>query len=494
MPVDRQQTQSSNLVRLIQSRIKDALALSARNVIAYSGGLDSTVLLHACVSVRDQSQIDCNLLAVHIDHQLSVKAASWAEHCASTAKQWQIAFETQVVEVDKRQSSLEAAARSARYTALQGYLTEPHSALFTAHHANDQAETMLLRLARGAGLPGLRGIHAQRQLASATMKRPLLSFSREQLEAYASHFQLSWIEDESNNDELFDRNFLRHSILPLLETRWSSIVSSLSHVARQADEQLELLDELAKQDISESYIHDYIYGPHFDLEYLQGLDLARAKNLMRFFLSESGADFNREQWNQFELICRQKNSTSTLQFIANENPIEFRAYDEKLFLCDSQQLETLARQHRSDIQQSALFSEQYQTGLGTLRLEVLVQQSALADISNDFAQWSDSAESFFVVASRDNLGLSTASSFKSIQSHGHQHQLKKLFQANRVPRWLRADYPVLIYEDELVAVPGIAVADAFKPGVASESVPKKDKQNNNCAIKASWLYQLGVHL
>ena len=189
-----------------------------RYVVALSGGLDSIVLLHALASLRDADSLHAELAAVHINHQLSDMAMEWQAFCAEICQQWQVPLTTREVAVSA-DGSLEAAARAARYDAFRD-LVQGGDSLLLAHHLDDQIETFLYRLLRGAGPQGLSGIPRMRGLGEATLWRPLLEFTRAELHTYAVAKGLQWKEDESNQDDRHDRNFLRHHVFPVLEGRW----------------------------------------------------------------------------------------------------------------------------------------------------------------------------------------------------------------------------------------------------------------------------------
>jgi tRNA(Ile)-lysidine synthase len=198
--------------------------------IAYSGGLDSTVLLHALATLPD---FDLRRLrAVHIDHGLHRDSALWSQRCAAMASGLGVAMQTLRVAVDGvAEYGPEGAARRARYAAFASTL-QPGDLLMTAHHADDQAETLLLRALRSAGLEGLAAMRPLRELGPAWLGRPLLDTPRSLIAGYAKQHRLLWIEDPSNADERLDRNFLRHQVLPLLESRWPQARRALADSAR----------------------------------------------------------------------------------------------------------------------------------------------------------------------------------------------------------------------------------------------------------------------
>lgn len=188
-------------------------------VVAFSGGLDSTALLLALSRYVAAHENTPTLTALHVHHGLSVHADAWEAHCLSVCKKMHITCDIQRVSVVSDGQGMEAAARGARYAAFENALRRGGS-LFLGHHQDDQVETFFLRLMRGAGVHGLTGMPAQRPLGNGRLLRPLLPLTREDLRAYVVAAQLDWVEDASNSDLRYDRNYLRQRVLPLLEVRW----------------------------------------------------------------------------------------------------------------------------------------------------------------------------------------------------------------------------------------------------------------------------------
>ena len=201
-------------------------------LVAFSGGLDSTTLLH--LLAHDPAIRDCGLRAIHVHHGLHARATAWAEHCAERCLAWDIAFDVVKVEV-RRDSGLgpEAAARQARRQAFAEVLRSGET-LALAQHRDDQAETFLLRALRASGPDGLGSMRPWRRFASGWMWRPLLDTPRDALAVYAAHHGLHWIEDPSNADIALDRNFLRHRVLPLLRERWPHADDAFARAAALA--------------------------------------------------------------------------------------------------------------------------------------------------------------------------------------------------------------------------------------------------------------------
>lgn len=268
----RIQTQVSQfLSQAISSKTSPTLLL------ALSGGLDSCVLLHALVQAK--KTLDFNLHAMHVHHGLSPNADSWADFCAKTCAAYQVPFELIKVEVEKTAGlGVEAAAREVRYQAL---FAAKADFLALAHHQDDQAETLLLQLLRGAGLKGLSAMAAQDE--NRSLLRPLLDIPRTEIKAYAQAAKLAWIEDESNLDTHYDRNYCRHEVMPLLKSRFPAASATLARSAAHIAEAADLLDDLAQIDAQ-----DCVIKGRMNVELLAALSLPRAKNSFRWWLARMG--------------------------------------------------------------------------------------------------------------------------------------------------------------------------------------------------------------
>ncbi|WP_031518418.1 tRNA lysidine(34) synthetase TilS [Siccibacter colletis] len=216
-------------------------------LVAYSGGLDSTVLLHQLVQLR-AAHPDLHLRAIHIHHGLSDNADAWAAHCQAQCDAWQVALDVVRVTLVDDGNGIEAQAREARYRALSAAL-RTDEALVTAQHLDDQCETFLLALKRGSGPAGLAAMPAAVPFGAGWLRRPLLNTPRHTLEQWAQQHGLQWIEDESNQSRRFDRNFLRLDVLPLLNARWPHFAGMVARSAALCAEQEQLLDELLDDEL-----------------------------------------------------------------------------------------------------------------------------------------------------------------------------------------------------------------------------------------------------
>jgi tRNA(Ile)-lysidine synthase len=254
-------------------------ATPPRFLVAFSGGVDSTVLLAALARLG----LNARLRAAHVDHGLNPDSAAWAAQCAAVAAELGVAFQSVRVTVEGiADHGLEAAARDARYAAL-GTVLAPGEVLLTAHHADDQLETLLLRFMRGSGVRGLRGIIAFGPFGSGYLGRPLLGFTRDELRAQALEWNLRWIEDPTNREPRHDRNFLRLNVLPQLTTRWPAAVVHAGRLAEQMADAERILDAVAEQ--AAAGLDDPTRLPRATLA---ALDPARQRNLLRHLLRRAG--------------------------------------------------------------------------------------------------------------------------------------------------------------------------------------------------------------
>lgn len=262
------------------------LPRGGRVCLGYSGGLDSTVLLHLLAALSESGAFF--LSVVHVHHGLSAQADAWAAHCAETCARLGVPLETVRVRVVPTGHGLEAAAREARYRAFK---TCAADVLVLAHHRDDQAETILLRLLRGAGVAGLAGMTEDRPWAGLRILRPLLDVPRASLESCARARGWTYVEDPSNTDPALSRNWLRGAVLPLLARRQPGVSEVLARTAGHLAEAAGLLDQLARLDWDQVG-----EGEELRVADLATLDPARARNLLRFWLRERTGMIPSQAW------------------------------------------------------------------------------------------------------------------------------------------------------------------------------------------------------
>ncbi|HWL61785.1 MAG TPA: tRNA lysidine(34) synthetase TilS [Steroidobacteraceae bacterium] len=257
-------------------------ATALRCAVAWSGGLDSTVLLHA-LRTRSAQGPRIRLRALHVDHGLQAAAAGFRTFCQRTARRWRLPLTVLRVRVDRSPGvSVEQAARDARRQALAAALA-PGELLLTAQHADDQLETVLLALLRGAGPKGLAGMPAAMPLAGTRLLRPLLQFDRAAIAAYAAAAGLDWVEDPTNADVRFDRNYLRKSVLPALRQRWPAASRTALRSARHCASAALMLESLAARDLEAA-----ADGAGLEIAVLRRFSAARRAAVLRAWLQRAG--------------------------------------------------------------------------------------------------------------------------------------------------------------------------------------------------------------
>ncbi|NNE38745.1 MAG: tRNA lysidine(34) synthetase TilS, partial [Gammaproteobacteria bacterium] len=247
--------------------------------VGYSGGMDSHVLLHIVSHFHDV--LNKEIIAVHVNHGLNEKASQWADHCQSVCD----FINLKLIQISVNASapkgeSQEEWARDLRYQAIMELIGK-NDLFLTAHHKDDLAETLLLQLLRGAGPAGLAAMPEMAQLGTGRHVRPLLDFSREEIFCYATNQGLDWINDESNDDERFDRNYLRHRVMPVLKQRWPGMLKTLSRSADIQSGVNELIEDLAAQDM---LVCLKTKNSTLSAQRLRELSNTRAINVIRYWL------------------------------------------------------------------------------------------------------------------------------------------------------------------------------------------------------------------
>jgi tRNA(Ile)-lysidine synthase len=400
----------------------------ARLRVAYSGGLDSHVLLHALATLRESIAIE--LSAVHIDHGLQAASASWSEHCARICRELEIPCATSRVTVTGIDAEgTEAAARRARYAAFARML-EPGDHLVTAQQRDDQAETVLLQLLRGAGLAGLAAMPARSRLGCAELLRPLLCFDRRALHEYALRHELHWVEDPSNTNLNLRRNFLRHAVLPRIADQWPEAATNLARSACHAAEAQGLLDELANADLAGCHSADAAYPDGLSVAAVGRLSAPRQRNVLRYWLKKQN----------------------------------YRAPSEIQLKSLTDQLRTTTRSGSACISWPGVTIWRYRNLLVAMsaeppaddRLDLTWDLSSVLDIPGIGQLLVRPARGRGIAVGRlaDGLRVRLRQGGERclLPGRNHHHSLKKLLQAAGVPPWERARLPLFYAGNDLVAV------------------------------------------
>ncbi len=263
----------------LSTNLLDVLSTENKIFVAFSGGLDSTALLFLCNTALKQKKIK-NLKAIHINHNLSSNSDKWQQHSENFCRSNNIEFESFVVEVSKNRSSIESQARQARYKIFESLLGE-NDQILLAHHMDDVFETILLRLFRGTGVDGLSGLNEKRSLGKGKIIRPFLNLPKSDLKIYIDENDLPYIEDDTNSNNDFDRNFLRNEIIPTLDKRWNKLSERASFTSLTAKKKKLALDFMLentyKKEILSGIIarEDFLEKPYFLIEELIRLTLRK---------------------------------------------------------------------------------------------------------------------------------------------------------------------------------------------------------------------------
>lgn len=422
---------SCQAATFLSEHLREKIGDARKLCVAFSGGLDSTVLLAGLAELRDEHLPEIQLRAIHVHHGLSQFADMWLAHCQTFCQEQNIAFSVAYVQVNAQEGGIEAAARTARYQAFSERLSDDE-VLLTAQHLNDQCETFMLALKRGSGPAGLSAMSADSLTPQYRLLRPLLDLSRAQLENYASEHQLSWIEDDSNQDARFDRNFLRLDILPRLYQRWPHFAEATARSAALCGEQESLLDELLDESLRELTDEQ----GSLSVEKLLNVSEIKRSALLRRWLAARGAKMpSRDQLRRIwqEVALSREDSQAQLRLGAST----LRRFRQRLYLLpEFQPLKDLVLDW-DPVQELTL-----PDGLGFLTASP--SSNAAGEIS---------------IFRQPRLGEAVSVRFQAngnIEKVGRDRarHAKKLWPELGVPPWERDRIPLIYYNEQLIAAPG----------------------------------------
>ena len=396
--------------------------------VGFSGGLDSTVLLHLLAELARHEQLP-PLRAIHVHHGLQAVADGWPLHCQQVCDGLNVPLQVISVQV-KSGASLEQAARDARYAAFAQCMATG-DVLLTGQHRDDQAETLLFRLLRGAGVRGLAGMPTSRALGRGQLLRPLLSTSREALQAYACEHQLLWIEDPSNADPAYDRNYLRHHVLPAITARWPQALTNMARAAAHLDEAQQLLAERAEQDLSRAKTpptQSWINLPSLSLEALASLSEPRQRNALRHWLGPLTRLPDSNHWAGWQDLRDAGAGATPLWRLADG---ELHRAQGRIWWLSGSWLQTPQADLHWTTPQAALALP----GNGTLRFDGHPPVGAL------------------------NVRYRRGGEVLELTGRGHR-DLKRLLNEHNVPVFVRGRLPLLFRDDVLLAVANLPTLNA----------------------------------
>ncbi|MCW9088791.1 MAG: tRNA lysidine(34) synthetase TilS [Gammaproteobacteria bacterium] len=438
------------------------LPAAPRYWVAFSGGLDSTVLLHLMAGLH--RELGAELYALHVDHGLSGNAEQWSAQCRVFAESLGVPLRVESVKVsDRKEKGLEAAARKARYRVFRQVLGDGE-VLLCAHHRDDQVETLLLQLLRGGGVRGLAAMPPQRPLGRGVLVRPLLEMNRQSLRHYALEHELGWIDDPSNFDTSLERNYLRHTLLPQLTERRAGVREVLARSAGHFAESARLLDELAMMDRKQADAG----GNRLCAATLKGLSPARCRNLLRFHVRQLGLSVPAHKHLQRIL-------DEVLPAAADAEPLvgwpgaEVRRYRDWLYF-----MLPLAPLTDKSLRLpwdgvSALVLPQ---GLG--RLTPLRCRG-------------EGVDNALLVGRECEVRLRQGGERLRLPGRDGHHALKKLYQEAGVPPWERERRPLLYVDGALAQVAGLWTAAEYSVAAGKEGLRlqwqplaiEKEEQNDD---------------
>jgi len=418
------------------SRTITDLAPDARIYLAYSGGLDSQVLLQLAHAFTRDAEIQ--LTALHLNHGLSPNAGQWQRFCARQCKALGIEFVCKQVDLSVLQSgSLEQHARNARYdwfTTLLG----AQDVLLTAHHLDDQAETLVLRLLRASGTRGLASIPMRRPLGKGSLLRPLLHQSKADLRAYARQHGLEWVEDESNQSLDFDRNYIRHQVLPVLQQRWPGAAGQLARSAQHCRDDQSLLDDLAALDLEAvraiSADHRMTLGPVLNVSRFTRLPYARQRHLLQTILRNvSGrgiADSRMREW------LRQLATLQEGRPLLSLDTLTLAVYERNMYLL----------KNIPDMSDCKVDWQPHEP------LQIAELGASLSLCADGTELEPDATVTSIQMQAGDNLQVHWRRGGERVRPFATSgtRSLKKLLQAQRMPPWLREYLPLVSYQGRII--------------------------------------------
>jgi len=416
----------------------------ANYLIAYSGGCDSHVLLHLLSELKKSGKL-VNVKAVHVNHQLHSESDQWAKHCVEQCEQYAIACDVFNVSINKQSNKgLEDAARTARYAILEECVTD-NSYLLTAQHADDQVETFLLQSLRGGGVKGLASMPQIKPFSKGHLLRPLLHTRQEMITEYAKLNQLNWVDDPSNLNTDFDRNFLRKKVIPVLKQRWPSLDKTLSRLTQHQAEAAELIDALAEADLTMVQVEPDLIA----IDKLKSLTLIRQKNVLRYWIA------------QFKNLTIPDNKH--LMRILNEVIVASKDSQPKV-----QWHDTVVRRFQGN-----LYAQKIDL-VKTLKPIEQWNPEQVYNLLGDSTHLSHAQKVVTTPSTGRGLSIEKLKNKKvSIrfrcggevccpQGRGSQHhKLKNLFQEWQIAPWMRDQIPLIYVDDELAQVVGYCLCEPF---------------------------------
>jgi len=413
--------------------------------IALSGGLDSMALLHFVLPYLTARAKKIEV--IHVHHGLSEHADAWAEVCLKACAQLNVICHVERVHVLEKGKGLEAAARDARYAVFERYL-EKGGVLLQGHHLNDQAETILMKLLKGAGPEGLSGIPQQRPLAGGCLFRPWLTLARSILDLEVKNTAIKWVEDDSNTDIRFDRNYLRHEVLPVLERRWKGSMNEIARSGAKAKDAYQFQLSWCRSVIDDVMSSVYLHESALSIEVLSGFEGAQQALLVRYWLDQ----FNVEQPSEkifLRLWAEVLLATQDAQPEIRWGDVRIRRFDGCLFLVKGDH----SVEPFSYTTQIECLPQTYSLPDGKLTLSLLSEECR--DNKESVIDQDDFTIAYIKLPDdSQDITIKSRGAGAAICLDGqNSSSVKKLFQTKKVLPWKRSAMPLLYYAQELVFMP-----------------------------------------
>ncbi len=408
--------------------------------VAFSGGVDSSVLLHALSRLRDDGRLSVALEAIHVNHGLQLEAEQWGIHCQQFCAHLGVPLHLISVDATPQPGrSPEESAREARYRAFRDQLMEGDQ-LVTAHHLDDQAETFLLQALRGAGPRGLSAMSPVMGLGQGWLLRPLLTFSRRSLLEYARVEKLEWVEDPTNRQLSADRNYIRHQIMPALKERWPAASSTLSRSASHCAEASSLLDGWAREQLID-------IAPGEPLPLLEGEPVESSKMRVRHWLEHSGAgvpDTVHLQRIVDEMVRGREDATPLVHWSNRDgDEVRVRRFRGSLYL-------EIGGDNKMDSPYSVEWDLCSPLRLPGMGMQLVAREVAGRGINRELVDGR-------TITIRSRRGGERCRLPGAKQSR----TLKNLLREDSVPPWKRGMIPLIFIDDELAQVVGHFICDPF---------------------------------
>ncbi len=416
-------------------------------VVGFSGGADSTALLHALLEIR--GPLDIPVSAVHVNHGIHPESDSWQQQCERFCRRHQVELTCLKIKLTNRSGKgLEAEARQLRYEAISKLIT-PADCLLTAHHSDDQAETLLLNLMRGSGVEGLTAMPDSRPFESGCLQRPLLHFTNSALKDYLFKNKLEWIEDPSNQYLNHDRNFVRHEVVPLLEKRWPGVSQRLLLTQEAMTDARHLLEGLADEYLASNLSHPFVLRITPQCIAKSGM----LRLVVRYWVKQSGTP-GIPAYKLVSFCAQVQQATGGHNVLLHWDGWLLRWYKNQLWLQPDSLIRPCPTMNWP--------ANRHEINLGDdIGKMVLGSASAADNISEPSSDFCPDGEF--------SIGARMSMEENAIHVGGIHKSLKNIFQSAGIPPWLRDSIPLCKLDGELVAIGDWCFSERFQAGLSKNA-------------------------